>query len=75
MMCIGAPQRGQTKVACGGAGVSLIVVVGAVVSDGGRAGQQLTGAAEVALALRAGVQAVVADAVEAARQDVQQEAA
>jgi hypothetical protein len=35
MMRIGAPQTGQTKVAWAGAGVSLIVVVGAMVSTAG----------------------------------------
>jgi hypothetical protein len=35
MMRIGAPQTGQTKVACGGAGVSSIAVVGAAVSTAG----------------------------------------
>jgi len=40
-----------------------------------RDGQQFAGASNVALAGRAGEQAVVADAMEAARQDMQEEAA
>ena len=72
MMIIAAPQSGQTKVA-------LIMPVGASASRGcvavlGKL-QQFTRLREVVVALSIGDQAIVANAMKAAGQDMQQEAA
>ena len=62
------PQHGQGGRGSGGS-------TAPTGSDRRRDGQQFAGAGDVGLAGGAGEQAVVADAVEAAGQDVQQEAA
>ena len=73
MMIIRPPQHGHRRAGEGGLG--LAVCLGGRRWAGLGRGEQLSGALDVAGANRAGEQAVVADAVEAARQHVQEKAA